>query len=382
MGQAGPANDGREGEPTSQSPDETCKTADSENPLRTLRHWGQVRHQDASLQDLKQRLGLAQLIGESPAFLAAVQKIPAMARCESVVLISGETGTGKEVCARAIHYLSSRASQPFIAVNCGAIPIDLVENELFGHERGAFTSAGGARPGLIAEAEGGTLFLDEIDCLPLLAQVKLLRFLQEKEYRPLGSTKTQKASVRVIAASNADLEEAVQQGKLRRDLYYRINILPLALPSLRQRTEDIPLLACHFLRRFAAEFAKEVTDFSAAACQRLCSYVWPGNVRELEHTIERAVALTQDSIIGEDDIELPTSARAPRQESFQTAKAQAVAEFEQRYIKSLLLVYAGNITKAALAAGKNRRAFWQLMQKHGIVAHGLKDRQVSDQDKS
>ena len=209
-----------------------------------------------------------------------------LARCDATVLISGETGTGKEVCARAIHYLSPRSSKPFITVNCGAIPAELVENELFGHERGAYTDAAVAKPGLIAEAEGGTLFLDEIDCLPLLAQVKLLRFLQEKEYRPLGSVKTRAASVRVIVATNADLENALRQGRLRQDLYYRINILSLVLPPLRQRQGDILLLARHFLAKFTEEFAKPVQDFSPDVLPTLLAYPWPGNIRELEHTIE------------------------------------------------------------------------------------------------
>lgn len=211
---------------------------------RLLEH---TRREETLTHELKERLGLKQLIGENPAFLAEIKKIPIIAKCDASVLISGETGTGKELCARAIHYLSPRASKPFIPVNCGAIPVELVENELFGHKRGAFTGASTSQSGLIHEADGGTLFLDEIDCLPLLAQIKLLRFLQEKEYRPLGSTKMQKADVRVIAATNVDLEAVVREGKLRRDLYYRLNIIPLTLISLRERREDIPLLAHHFL---------------------------------------------------------------------------------------------------------------------------------------
>ena len=171
-----------------------------------------------TVQALKEKLGLQQLIGESPGFLTEIRKIPAMARCEATVFVLGETGTGKELCARAIHYLSARAHKPFLPVNCGAIPTELVENELFGHERGTFTDATTTHYGLIHEADGGTLFLDEIDSLPLLAQVKLLRFLQEREYRPLGSAKTRKAQVRIIAATNADVETAVREGKLRQDL--------------------------------------------------------------------------------------------------------------------------------------------------------------------
>ncbi|MBI3796093.1 MAG: sigma-54 factor interaction domain-containing protein, partial [Deltaproteobacteria bacterium] len=192
------------------------------NPVRILHLQKQVSESERITQTLKGKLGLRQLIGESPTFLAEISKIPTMARCDVSVLISGETGTGKEVCARAIHYLSPRSRAPFVPVNCGAIPAELMENELFGHERGAFTDASTSQCGLIHEAEGGTLFLDEVDSLPALAQVKLLRFLQEKEYRRLGSTKTYQADMRIIAATNSDLEEAVRTGKLRRDLYYRL----------------------------------------------------------------------------------------------------------------------------------------------------------------
>jgi len=346
-----------------------------------LRLVGPARQHETILRELKRKLGLDQLIGESPAFLAAVGTIPAMARCEATVLISGETGTGKEVCARAIHYLSARSAKPFIAVNCGAIPPELVENELFGHERGAYTDAVVAKPGLIQEAEGGTLFLDEIDCLPPLAQVKLLRFLQEKEYRPLGTTKSKKASVRVITATNTDLEAAIQQGRLRRDLYYRINILPLVLPPLRHRQGDIVLLARHFLTKFAEELDKPRPEFSPAALQMLLAYPWPGNVRELEHTIERAVALTEARIIDEGDLALSTPLHRQEPETFHQVKTRMVAQFEQVYLKDILLAHGGNITKAAHAAGKHRRAFWQLLRKHGIKVQRLTRSGAEDLDK-
>jgi two-component system response regulator GlrR len=208
---------------------------------------------ESQVHTLKEKLGLKQLVGGSPAFLAAVERVPLVAKCEANVLISGETGTGKELFARAIHYLSPRAGNPFIPISCGAIPVELVENELFGHIQGAFTSATSSQPGLIYQAHGGTLFLDEIDCLPLASQVKLLRLLQEKEYRQLGSSKVLQADVRVIAATNIELEKAVSDGKFRQDLYYRLNILPLALPPLRERKEDIPLLARHFLVKYTPE---------------------------------------------------------------------------------------------------------------------------------
>ena len=346
------------------------------NPLRVLRLRQHPAEEEALPQPSEEKSGLPQLLGESPAFLAEIRKIPLLAQCDVNVLISGETGTGKELCARAIHYLSPRAGRPFIAVNCGAIPVELVENELFGHERGAFTDASTAQGGLIHEAEGGTLFLDEIACLPLLAQVKLLRFLQDKEYRRLGSTKTQQGDVRVVAAMNIDLEEAVREGKLRQDLYYRLNIIPLVLPPLRERREDIPLLARYFLAKYAAKLNKYVTDCSPDVMQLLVLYEWPGNVRELEHTIERAVVLSEQAVIHKADIILPRVAAAAHQDSFQEAKAKVIAQFERTYIQGLLLAHQGNITKAARAAQKNRRAFWQLMRKHLLDAHSFKSSAV------
>lgn len=319
-------------------------------------------------QSIKERIGLMQLIGKSPAFMEEVNKIPRIAKCDASILISGETGTGKELCARAIHYLSLRSEGPFMPVNCGAIPVDLIENELFGHNREAFTGASGTRMGLISEAEKGTLFLDEIDCLSLSAQVKLLRFLQHREYRPLGSVETRRADVRVLAATNTDLQEALRNGKIRQDLYYRLNVIPFKMPSLRQRSEDIPLLAEYFLKKYATEFHQEVKRISFDAMRGLILYDWPGNVRELESVIERAVLMGQGDLIEPSDILV---ARAPEDlsdEAFGEAKAKVVAEFEKSYLRKILLAHGGNITNAARAARKNRRAFWQLMRKHRIDA--------------
>jgi two-component system response regulator GlrR len=313
------------------------------------------------------QFGFKKIIGKSPVFLDQLRRIPMIAKCDANVLIAGETGTGKELYARAIHYGSSRDGRPFMPVNCGAIPAELVENELFGHERGAFTSAATLQTGLIEEANGGTLFLDEIDCLPVFAQVKLLRFLQEKEYRPLGSTKIRRADVRIIAASNLNLEEAVANGKVRQDLYYRLNIISLILPPLRERREDIPMLAHHFLARYASELDKEVSEFSPEALQLLTVHNWPGNVRELEHVIERAVVLCEGAVLQPHDLVIRTPAvRNNGQESLQEAKAKEIARFERDYIQGLLSACKGNITRAAQVAKKNRRAFWQLIQKHQI----------------
>jgi DNA-binding NtrC family response regulator len=335
---------------------------------RVRRLLEQTRERQTPLRALKAQFGLGQLIGESEAFRAVVKKIPRIAQCDTSVMISGETGTGKELCARAIHYLSPRSRQAFIPVNCGAIPTELVENELFGHERGAFTTAVSAQPGLIAEADGGALFLDEIDCLPLLAQVKFLRFLQEKEYRPLGSTKTRRADVRVIAAANVDCDEIVRAGRLRQDLYYRLNVIPLRLPPLRERRGDIPLLASHFLARYAAEFNQPALSLSADAMELLQRYEWPGNVRELEHLIARAVALAEREVIEGADLGLLQGAMVAPPSSFREAKAR----FERAYVEDLLLANHGNITRAAQAARKNRRAFWELIRKYHINVNSFK----------
>ncbi len=240
----------------------------------------------------------------------------------------------------------------------------------------AYTGATAFQPGLIQEAEGGTLFLDEVDSLPLLAQVKLLRFLQEKEYRPLGAGRMLKADVRVVAAANADLEGAVEAGRLRQDLYYRLSVILLHLPALRERREDIPLLARHFLAKYAREMGQPVRGLSSGALQALLAHPWPGNVRELEHVVQRAVVLSQgQEEVGADHVVLPRSRRAearPAAEGFQQAKARAVAEFEAAYIRDLLLLHQGNISRAAKSAEKNRRAFWELIRKHGIDAESFR----------
>jgi two-component system, NtrC family, response regulator GlrR len=339
---------------------------------RVLRLLDQTKPREALVATLKEKLGIRRLIGESPAFLQEIRKIPQISRCNVSVLIQGETGTGKEMCARAIHYLGPQASRPFVPVNCGAIPIELIENELFGHRGGAFTGAKTTQPGLIEEADQGTLFLDEVGCLPLLAQVKLLRFLQDGEYRPLGSAKLRRATVRIISATNLDLEQAVNENQMRRDLYYRLNIVQITLPPLRERAEDVPILARYFLAKYAREFNKGVTDFDPEAIQRLVSHDWPGNVRELEHVVQRAAVLSQGTVIGASDLLLRPLQSNSRIESLREAKARIVGNFESTYIKSLLLTYKGNITRAAQAAGKNRRAFWQLIRKYRIDVESLK----------
>jgi len=348
-------------------------------PLKAVdilpRLWRLLEHKQQTqtlTHKLKEKLGLKQMVGKSPTFLDETKKIPVVARCDASVLISGETGTGKEMCARSIHYLSPRANRPFVPFNCGAIPTDLLENELFGHAQGAFTGATTSQPGLIREADAGTLFLDDVDCLPLLSQVKLLHFLQEKEYRQLGSAKICQADVRVIAATNADLEAAVEKGRLRHDLFYRLNVVPISLPALRDRQEDIPLIARHFLKKYAIEFDKQLTGFTSEALKTLMLYDWPGNVRELEHVVERAVLFSEHIAISEFDICLLDKKSTTCKMSFKEAKATVVKDFEKSYIERLLLSYKGNITKAAQGAQKNRRAFWQLIRKHSIDVQTFK----------
>lgn len=343
-----------------------------EELLPRLMRWASAITKTQELtRELEEKLGLQRCVGVSRAFREALQTLPRLARCDASVLILGETGTGKEMCARAIHQLGRRADHPFIPVNCGAIPSELVENELFGHDAGAFTGAASSVRGLVHDAEGGTLFLDEIDSLPLGVQVKFLRFIQDQEYRPLGGRKTLQADVRIITACNADLEAMAHSGKFRADLFYRLNILPLKLPALRERREDIPVLARHFVEKFADELAMPAREISRAALEKLQRHAWPGNVRELENIIERAMVLSENPLLMAEDIRLPGNQPSPEKMSFKALKARAIAEFETEYIRHLLELSHNNISLAARAAQKNRRAFWQLMRKHNMVAPGV-----------
>jgi two-component system response regulator GlrR len=335
---------------------------------RLLALCGRAAEPDSAVGRLRATLGFEHIIGESPAFVALIKQVPPIAKYDVCLLMLGETGTGKEVFASAIHYRSPRSAKPFIPVNCGAIPIELLENEFFGHESGAFTSANSARRGVIKEADGGTLFLDEVDSLPLPAQVKLLRFLQDGQFRPLGSERICSADVRIIAASNANFSEALKAGLFRKDLYYRLNVLSLKLPPLRDREEDIILLARHFLAKYTDKFDAPAREFSPGALQKLVCHSWPGNVRELENVIQRAVVLADHAILKADHICTGDAIEPPQEQSFQRAKAKAIDEFEVNYVRRLLLVHQGNITKAAQGAGKDRRAFWELMRKHRILA--------------
>jgi DNA-binding NtrC family response regulator len=336
--------------------------------LRVRRTLGLVnQHADTGLRAMLSPK-LKDLVGSSPAFMKPLSMLPTLAGYDAGVLILGETGTGKEVFARAIHYSSSRAAGPLVAINCGAVPTDLLESELFGHVRGAYTHAVSARPGLVREAEGGTLFLDEIDSMPLAAQSKLLRFLQEMEYRPVGGDKVLRADVRIIAACNQDLAGMAERGSFRRDLYFRLSVLTVSLPPLRERREDLRELAQHFTEHFCRRAGKAVMQIPDRTLRCMQAYHWPGNVRELRHSIERAVLMGQGMALRAEDLQIPYRElpAAQAEESLGAAKARIVAQFESDYIRRLLASCNGNITHAAQAAGKNRRAFFELMRKYDI----------------
>jgi two-component system response regulator GlrR len=344
--------------------------------LRARRALGLVpRSAPPSPRDCGGNLG-AVLAGQSEALAREVAKLRRYAACDAGVLIMGETGTGKEVFAQALHYLSARAAHPMVAMNCAAVPPDLMEAELFGHVKGAYTTAHLSRTGLVAEAERGTLFLDDVDCLPLAAQAKLLRFLQEREYRVVGSNAVRHADVRIVAASNRELGVLAQQGLFRQDLFYRLNILSLHLPPLRERREDVGELARHFLRRLSQQYKRPGCCLSAAALGRLLAHDWPGNVRELSHVLERAVLLAGGPVLTAADIDLPgTGGGRPRDEadaSFQTVKARVIENFERSYLEGLLTSTSGNIADAARRAGKNRRALFELIRKHQISPAAFK----------
>jgi DNA-binding NtrC family response regulator len=317
----------------------------------------------------RKRTPLDGLIGASASFVRVLSRLSLMARSDASVVLSGATGTGKELFARAIHYMSPRMGHPFIPVNCGSVPDHLLENELFGHVRGAYTDARAEAPGLVKAAEGGTLFLDEVDALTPSAQIKLLRFLQDHEYRPLGSATAVTASIRIVAASNADLMECVRARTFREDLYHRLHVLWLRIPALRERMDDVPRLAEHFLNVFARQERREPRRLTMEAVQKLMGYDWPGNVRQLEAVIQRAVILSAGPQIEADDISLPEDAEAPLPAAMclREAKARAIEQFERAYLSAVMSVHHGNLSRAARQAGKERRSFQRLLQKHNLA---------------
>jgi DNA-binding NtrC family response regulator len=309
------------------------------------------------------------LIGESPAFVRFLQALKNAARYGAPVLLEGETGTGKELAARAIHYLGARRDQPFIPVNCGAIPDDLFENELFGHEKGAFTDARESQEGLVSLAEGGTLFLDEVESLSARAQVKLLRFLQNHEYKPLGGQRVRRANIRTISASNARLDVLVAEKSFRSDLLYRLRVVYLEPPPLRARPGDVEVLARHFLRYFAGHYGGPQKRLSAPAVAWMNRHDWPGNVRELENLLHCGYIGADDAVIHLPDPATPVSESADEafhELSFHDAKAETIRHFEVAYLSRLIADCRGNVTLAARKAGKERRALGKLLKKHHI----------------
>lgn len=286
-----------------------------------------------------------------------------VAASDASVLIRGESGTGKEVLARAIHRASPRAKGPFVAINCGAIPEQLLESELFGHAKGAFTGAGASRVGLFQAANGGTLFLDEIGDMPLALQVKLLRVLQERVVRPVGTTRAEPVDVRLLSATHRDLDAAMAQGQFREDLYYRLDVVSLNLPRLDERREDIPLLAAHFVQLLAGKYGKPVNGFAPEALEALATASWPGNVRQLFNVVEQSCALTSTPLI---PLALVQRAlRVPAMDALTYADAKQ--RFERNYLVQLLKLTDGNVADAARIAERNRTEFYRLLQKHDLT---------------
>lgn len=309
------------------------------------------------------------IVTRSPLMLRLLEQARLVAQSDVSVLINGQSGTGKEIFAQAIHNASPRNSKPFIAINCGALPEQLLESELFGHARGAFTGAVSNREGLFQAAEGGTLFLDEIGDMPAPLQVKLLRVLQERKVRPLGSNRDIDINVRIISATHRDLPKAMARGEFREDLYYRLNVVSLKIPALAERTEDIPLLANHLLRQAAERHKPFVRAFSTDAMKRLMTASWPGNVRQLVNVIEQCVALTSSPVISDALVEQALEGENTALPTFVEARNQ----FELNYLRKLLQITKGNVTHAARMAGRNRTEFYKLLSRHELDANDFKE---------
>ena len=334
---------------------------------KATEHRRLIDHTAVLQKRIDQMEKFGELIGNSPRMHEVYRRAIGVAPTASTVLILGESGTGKELTARAIHQHSARAEQPFVAVNCSAIPVELVESELFGHVRGAFTGATSTREGLFEAADKGTIFLDEVGDLPPLAQVKLLRVLQEGEIKRVGSNETRTVDVRVVAATNVDLRSRIAEGKFREDLFYRLNVVAIELPALRDRREDIPLLAYHFLKKYAARAGKNVHKLAPEALVLLARQPWPGNVRELENAIEYAVVFSKDDSIAASDLPFSTAEAAEPELAgvtaplfdlpYREAKQRALDAFETAYFEELLKRTGGNVSEAARQAGLDRSNF-------------------------
>ncbi|NLA75684.1 MAG: sigma-54-dependent Fis family transcriptional regulator [Deltaproteobacteria bacterium] len=319
---------------------------------------------------VEERYGTDNIIGKSKKMHDVMELVARAAETDSNVCICGESGTGKELIAKSLHLLSARKDNTFVAVNCAAIPEGLLEGEMFGHEKGAFTGAIRARKGFFEQADKGTLFLDEVSEMPETMQVKLLRVLQERCFSPLGKEAPISVDTRIITATNRNLEEEVKNGRFRRDLFYRIYVIPINLPPLRERREDIPLLAGHFLDKFSEKMKKDKKRISASAMQKLIAYAWPGNVRELENVIEYAVAMCVKDVIEDDLIFQTSSSHAGETGAGDSVELmpfkEAKEQFERNYIAGLLSRAQGNISRAAKMAGKYRGDIYSLLKKHAL----------------
>ena len=309
------------------------------------------------------------IVTRSPIMLRLLEQARMVAQSDVSVLINGQSGTGKEILAQAIHNASPRSKNAFIAINCGALPEQLLESELFGHARGAFTGAVSSREGLFQAAEGGTLFLDEIGDMPAPLQVKLLRVLQERKVRPLGSNRDIDINVRIISATHRDLPKVMARNEFREDLYYRLNVVNLKIPALAERAEDIPLLANHLLRQAADRHKPFVRAFSTDAMKRLMAACWPGNVRQLVNVIEQCVALTSSPVISDALVEQALEGENTALPTF----AEARNQFELNYLRKLLQITKGNVTHAARMAGRNRTEFYKLLSRHELEANDFKE---------
>jgi two-component system response regulator GlrR len=311
---------------------------------------------------VEEKYGFVNIIGKSRKMKLVLKQVAQAAKTDSAVYINGESGTGKELIARNLQLAGARGDGPFVAINCAAIPENLLESELFGYQKGSFTGAHQNKKGLFAQADGGTFFLDEVSEMPMNMQAKLLRVLEEKAVHPIGARTPVKVDARILAASNKNLEEAVKEGNFREDLFYRIHVIVIQLPSLRERKEDIPLLAGHFLEKYSKQADKKITGFSPSASQKLLRHYWPGNVRELENTIESAVAMADKNVITEDLI-LQTQQFADEGQKF---LKDAKKDFEKNYIIQLITLTKGNVTEAAKLAGKYRADLYELLKKYNL----------------
>ena len=330
-------------------------------------------------QELREKYGFHNIVGKSKRMQEIYRIIAKVAMTDSTVLIYGQSGTGKELIARAVHFNSPRREKPFVPVDCAVLSENLLESELFGHIRGSFTGAVTTKPGLFEVADGGTLFLDEVGNISLAIQAKLLRVLQEREFTPVGGTKAKKVDIRLIAATNKDLEKMIHEETFREDLYYRLNIVPITLPLLKDRQEDIPLLVGHFLKKYAEEMGKTIKGFTPEAMKRLMRYPWPGNVRELENVVERSVVMIDDEMVRPEHLILPRTqekeelveVQAPHtsdelKEIKKHLREKAVEDVERAFVISALERNKWNVTRAAEEVGMLRPNFQALMKKYNL----------------